>query len=75
MRKQTQDEERTPIRPVSEMSPKAMLAEKLRKQGYDCAVNSGVLQFFVGLDREDEVRKLLEKNDYNASWGVYPVRN
>ena len=56
------------------MSEKQILAEKLRKSGLECSVDSGIIRFYVGVDKKRDVEELLKKEGYQASWGVYPVR-
>ena len=60
--------------PIRLPSEKQMLSEKLKNQGIDCTVDSGVIRFYVGLHRENEIRRILRENDYRASWGIYPER-
>ena len=74
MKKKIENELAAVTRPVAEMSEKQILAEKFRKLGLDCTVDSGVIRFYVGLDRKKEVQALLKEEGYVASWGVYPIR-
>ena len=73
MKKQNSKAEPTPaIRPVAEMSEKQILAEKFKKQGLDCSVDSGIIRFYVGMEKQKEIESMLEKSGYDASWGIYP---
>ena len=72
--KATSLEKTETVRFVENMSERVRLAEKFRKEGYDCSVAQGVIQFYIGLERADEIQQLLQKNGYDASWGVYPAR-
>ena len=75
MKKKIENDLAAVTRPVAEMSEKQILAEKFRKQGLDCTVNSGVITFCVGMERKNDIEEMLKEAGYRSSWGVYPVRS